>query len=206
MKGFFLAAVGAAWAVILGSAAPPPPVPHRAARYVPAESAESHDRLFAALNATAVPLVPADPVPVAAEPRLEAGARTPPLERAIRVVVSIPQQKAYVFKNGLFVDTSAVSTGRRGHETPTGRFRVLQKEVEHYSSRYDNAPMPYMQRLTSYGIALHAGRVPGYPASHGCIRLPRGFAKRLYKMTGTGTAVTVTRERPSSPKEALRLS
>lgn len=207
MKGLCLAAAGAAWVMILGSSAPPPSAPQRTA-LTPAATLESDDRLFAALNATATPAVEPEPVSPGERKKVEPVTAESPVKStgAVSIVVSIPQQKAYVFKGGILVATSAVSTGKRGHETPAGRFRILQKKVEHYSSRYDNAPMPYMQRLTSYGIALHAGRVPGYPASHGCIRLPRGFAKRLYRMTGTGTAVTVTRERPGSAKEALRLS
>ena len=124
----------------------------------------------------------------------------------MRIVVSIPQQKAYVFREGELYATSPVSTGKRGHETPVGTFRVLQKKVHHRSNKYANAPMPYMQRLTSYGIALHAGHLPGYPASHGCIRLPRHFAKKLYGITDHGTKVTVTKRKPKSAEEARRLA
>jgi lipoprotein-anchoring transpeptidase ErfK/SrfK len=124
----------------------------------------------------------------------------------VKVVVSLPQQKAYVFDDGDLIATSPVSTGKKGYETPVGTFRILQKKVHHRSNRYSNAPMPYMQRLTWQGVALHAGSLPGYPASHGCIRLPRSFAKKLYKLTDYSTAVTVTRERPKSPEEALTLS
>jgi lipoprotein-anchoring transpeptidase ErfK/SrfK len=124
----------------------------------------------------------------------------------LRVVVSIPQQKLYLFDDGELLATSPVSTGKRGHATPTGTFPITQKKVHHRSSKYDNAPMPYMQRLTDYGIALHAGHVPGYPASHGCIRMPRSFAKKLYGLTRHGTRVTITRERPKSAAEALNLA
>lgn len=123
----------------------------------------------------------------------------------VRVVISIPQQKAYVFDDGELLATSPVSTGKPGHETPVGTFPIMQKKVHHRSNRYANAPMPYMQRLTSYGIALHAGKLPGYPASHGCIRLPWSFAKKLYGITDFGTKVTVTDRRPKSPDEALTL-
>jgi lipoprotein-anchoring transpeptidase ErfK/SrfK len=126
-------------------------------------------------------------------------------DAGLRVVVSLPQQKAYVFRGGELVTTSRVSTGKPGHRTPVGTFSILQKAVHHHSSKYDNAPMPYMQRLTSYGIALHAGHVPGYPASHGCIRLPRSFAKKLYGLTDVGTKVTVTNQRPKSAEDALLL-
>lgn len=114
----------------------------------------------------------------------------------VRVLVSIPQQRAYVFEGERLLASSRVSTGRRGHETPVGSFRILEKKVKHRSNRYANAPMPYMQRLTNYGIALHAGHLPGYPASHGCIRLPWGFARKLYDLTERGTSVTVTNRRP----------
>jgi hypothetical protein len=80
-------------------------------------------------------------------------------------------------------------------------FTVLQKQVEHYSSKYNSAPMPYMQRLTWYGVALHAGNLPGYPASHGCIRLPLGFAKLLYGVSSFGMTVVIT-DQPTGPRIA----
>jgi hypothetical protein len=133
-------------------------------------------------------------------------AKAPAAGADIRIVVSLPEQKAWVFRGPVLLATTPVSTGRPGHETPVGRFPILQKQVHHRSNRYSNAPMPYMQRLTGYGIALHAGALPGYPASHGCIRLPHGFARRLYGMTGPGTRVTVTRARPRSAAAAARLA
>jgi hypothetical protein len=126
-------------------------------------------------------------------------------DRGVHLLVSLPEQKAWVFDDGELVATSPVSTGKRGHSTPAGTFPILQKKVHHRSNKYSNAPMPYMQRLTWGGIALHAGPLPGYPASHGCIRLPRAFAKKLYGMTNYRTTVTVTRERPESGNEALTL-
>lgn len=124
----------------------------------------------------------------------------------LKVLISLPEQKAYVFEDGELLATSRVSTGKPGHRTPVGTFHIMQKKVHHHSSKYDNAPMPFMQRLTSYGIALHAGHLPGYPASHGCIRLPRSFAKKLYGLTDVGTKVTVTNKRPKSAEDALRLT
>lgn len=117
------------------------------------------------------------------------------------VVVNLATQRAIVFRNGLPIGASTVSTGRPGYETPTGVFTILQKRVEHYSSTYDNAPMPYMQRLTWRGVALHAGRLPGYPASHGCIRLPFEFAQLLYGTTRVGMTVVIT-SRAASPRIA----
>jgi hypothetical protein len=108
------------------------------------------------------------------------------------LIVNVATQRAVLFRNGVPIGASSVSTGRPGHSTPTGIFTILQKHVEHYSSIYDNAPMPYMQRLTWQGVALHAGNLPGYPASHGCIRLPAGFAKLLYGETKVGMTVVVT--------------
>ncbi|MEO8159949.1 MAG: L,D-transpeptidase family protein [Arenimonas sp.] len=110
------------------------------------------------------------------------------------VVVSIKQQIAYVYRNGLRIGRSSVSTGKQGHETPTGVFTILQKNREHYSSIYNNAPMPFMQRLTWDGVALHAGKIPGYPASHGCVRLPYAFSELLFGATTTGVTVVIAND------------
>jgi hypothetical protein len=107
------------------------------------------------------------------------------------LVVSVDEQRAYLYRNGVLTGVTTVSTGKKGHETPTGVFTILQKNEDHYSNLYNNAPMPYMQRLTWGGIALHAGGLPGYPASHGCIRLPSEFARRLFEITATGMTVVV---------------
>jgi lipoprotein-anchoring transpeptidase ErfK/SrfK len=147
------------------------------------------------------------PPPVAPQPEAAAAPEEPTIRSGgVKVVVSLPLQKAYVFDDGELIATSPVSTGKKGYETPAGTFRILQKKVHHRSNRYSNAPMPYMQRLTWQGVALHAGALPGYPASHGCIRLPRSFAKKLYGLTDFSTEVTVTRQRPKSSEEALSLS
>ncbi len=113
-------------------------------------------------------------------------------EGPVVIVVSIARQRAYAYRNGIPIGISTVSTGKKGHETPTGVFTVLQKKVEHKSNLYNDAPMPYMQRLTWDGIAMHAGNLPGYPASHGCVRLPLGFAQKLYEVTKLGLTVIVT--------------
>ena len=118
----------------------------------------------------------------------------------ISLVVSIPQQLAFVYRGGGLIGISTVSTGRPGHETPTGEFVILQKSKFHRSNIYSNAPMPYMQRLTWDGIALHSGKLPGYPASHGCIRLPDGFARQLFTMTRMGGKVIVIDEDVSDPR------
>ena len=108
-----------------------------------------------------------------------------------RVVISIPDQTAYLYRGDTLVAVSSVSTGRDGHPTPIGIFPILAKKTMHKSKKYDDAPMPYMQQLDSYGIAMHAGNLPGYPASHGCVRLPAGFAKKLFAVTRTGTEVVI---------------
>ncbi len=107
------------------------------------------------------------------------------------MLVSLPQQLAFVYRNGVRIGVSTISSGRPGYETPTGVFRILQKRREHYSNLYDSAPMPYMQRLTWDGVALHAGHISGAPASHGCIRLPETFARKLFELTTTGMIVVV---------------
>lgn len=106
-------------------------------------------------------------------------------------VVSIPEQRIHVYRNGVRIGLSTVSTGKPGHDTPTGTFTILQKKRMHRSNLYDDAPMPFMQRLTWDGIALHAGRVPAEPASHGCVRLPRAFAEHLFEATDKGMTVVI---------------
>jgi hypothetical protein len=122
-------------------------------------------------------------------------------EGPILLIVNLKTQRAILYRNGVPIGASSVSTGRKGHETPTGIFTILEKQVEHYSSKYDSAPMPYMERLTWFGVALHAGYLPGFPASHGCIRMPAGFAKLLYKLTTLGMTVVIANV-PSAPRVA----
>ncbi|WP_294395281.1 L,D-transpeptidase [uncultured Sphingomonas sp.] len=113
-------------------------------------------------------------------------------EGPVIVIVSLTAQKAFVYRNGIPIGVTTISSGKDGHETPTGVFTILQKEVDHRSNLYSNAPMPFMQRLTWDGIALHAGKLPGHRASHGCIRLPLTFAKQLFGITRLGLTVIVT--------------
>ena len=98
----------------------------------------------------------------------------------VLVYVDLGRQRATVYRNGVRIGVSTISSGKKGNSTPTGVFTILQKNKDHRSRTYDNAPMPYMQRLTWKGVAMHAGNLPGYPASHGCVRLPMEFAKRLF--------------------------
>jgi len=114
------------------------------------------------------------------------------------VIVSLTEQRAYVYRNGILIAVSTVSSGKKGHETPTGVFTILQKDKDHHSKKYDNAPMPYQERLTWDGIALHAGGLPGYPESHGCVHLPTKFAELLFGATNMGMTVVIAEE-GSSP-------
>ena len=110
------------------------------------------------------------------------------------MVVSLNEQRAYVYRNGVLIGATSVSTGRPGHLTPTGVFTVLQKQKEHRSTIYDGAAMPYMERLTWGGVALHAGGLPGYPESHGCVHLPSEFAKLLFEVSPMGMTVVIANE------------
>src|SRR6202044_1588297 len=108
------------------------------------------------------------------------------------ISVSIAQQKLRIYDaNGFFAETP-ISTGMAGHPTPTGVFSVIQKQKLHHSNIYSGAPMPFMQRITWSGIAIHAGVLPGYPASHGCIRMPMAFAVKMYGWTKMGARVVIT--------------
>ncbi|XOK12416.1 L,D-transpeptidase family protein [Agrobacterium tumefaciens] len=117
--------------------------------------------------------------------------------RALQILVSKSDQSLSLYENGEIIATSKVSTGKAGHETPSGIFSILEKRKYHESNIYSAAPMPFMQRLTWSGIALHEGKVPNYAASHGCVRLPSKFAKSLFGDTRTGVHVIIT-DRPVS--------
>jgi hypothetical protein len=109
----------------------------------------------------------------------------------LMVLVSVPEQTMHVYRNGILIGRSTVSTGSQGHATPGGVFEILEKKQEHYSKKYNNAPMPNMQRLTWTGIAMHSGNLPGYAASHGCIRLPFDFSQLLFSSTEKGGTVVI---------------
>ncbi len=112
------------------------------------------------------------------------------------LVVSVGQQKVDVYRGTQLITTSQVSTGTAAHPTLIGAFSILEKQRWHHSNMYSGAPMPWMNRITWSGTALHAGVVPGYPASHGCIRLPYSFAPKLFQITTPGDNVIVSRGRP----------
>lgn len=115
----------------------------------------------------------------------------------LRVVVSLPLQLAFVLRGETLVGASSVSTGAPGYDTPVGTFTILEKDKDHRSNLYDDAPMPYMLRMTWDGVALHAGKVTGQPASHGCVRLPAAFARRLFEIADLGATVEVVDDIPA---------
>ena len=124
----------------------------------------------------------------------------PPPQGPFQIVVDIAKQQVALYGQDGFIVRAGISTGMPGHPTPMGVFTVISKAKWHQSNIYSGAPMPYMQRITWSGIAMHAGPRPGYPASHGCIRLPEDFAIRLFHTTKVGARVIVTRE-PAAPVE-----
>ncbi|MGB1128579.1 MAG: L,D-transpeptidase family protein [Haloferula sp.] len=117
------------------------------------------------------------------------------------VVCSLDDQMLYAFRNGIQIARSTISTGREGKRTPTGVFTILQRKIDHESNIYKGAKMPYMQRLTWTGIAMHAGELPGYPASAGCIRLPFEFSKLIYGEMKNGSTVVIT-EKNATPTQS----
>ena len=120
----------------------------------------------------------------------------------ITVLVSLDEQRAYTYRNGVLIGRSTISSGKRGHETPTGVFKTTLKDANHHSSKYNNAPMPYTQRFTADGVALHAGGLPGYPESHGCVHLPTEFARLLFEAAPVGMTVVVA-DAHSAPRDEV---
>jgi hypothetical protein len=122
------------------------------------------------------------------------------------IYVDLSRQVATVYRNGVRIGVSTISSGKKGHTTPTGAFTILERAAVHHSNKYDEASMPFTERLTWDGVALHAGGVPGYPESHGCIHLPYGFAKALFSATRRGVPVVIqgnASKRPPTPDGAL---
>src|SRR5205085_7520211 len=124
--------------------------------------------------------------------RIRVPERLPP--GPLQIVISIKKQQLTLYAGGQVVAHSQVSTGVPGHPTPQGVFSVIEKQIYHESNLYSSAPMPYMQRITWSGVAMHQGVVPGHPASHGCIRLPAAFAKRLWGITKVGARVIIAQD------------
>jgi hypothetical protein len=172
-----------------------PPVPERDGRQRRIVPRASRAALAVALAALFVgPAAAATPRDKA---RRGAAAKRAPAEKLpngpLTIIVSIGSQHVSLYADGTFVARGPVSTGMHGHPTPIGIFSVIQKDRFHRSNIYSLAPMPFMQRITWSGVALHAGVLPGYPASHGCIRMSNDFATRLWGITKLGARVIVAR-------------
>lgn len=150
---------------------------------------------IAALTVLAASVLASSPLVAAGRKQV---AEEPPEEtfngKAMLAVVSIGRQRVSLYDADGGVLRSSVSSGQSGYETPPGVYSILQKKEEHFSNLYDDASMPFMQRITWSGVALHAGVVPGYPASHGCVRLPSHFAERIFPTTHVGMRIVLSRE------------
>jgi lipoprotein-anchoring transpeptidase ErfK/SrfK len=157
----------------------PPPVEVSPYRWTQGDSAKSHQAFVATFHK--VGMKPGDFVWATAIPK----------EGDTKVVVDLVTQMTYVFRGDTLVGASTISSGKQGKETPLGIWPILEKRKFYRSRKYDNAPMPFMQRLDKYGIALHGGNNPGYPASHGCVRLPLKFAEKLFSLTKVGSVVVI---------------
>lgn len=129
--------------------------------------------------------------PLAMRPGDFRWAPTVPEAGETKVVIDLLTQLFYVYRGDQLVGVATISSGKKGDETPLGFWAVMLKKKKGFSRKYDNAPMPFMQMYDSKGIAFHAGANPGYPASHGCVRLPLKFAERLFGMTKIGTKVII---------------
>ena len=159
-----------------------------------------------ALGVAAISLAPVlAPTPIEARPVRANRDRAEPADTRpsrmpdgpINIIISIGSQRLWVYDRRGLLETSIVSTGVAGFPTPTGVFAILDKEVTHYSNIYGGASMPYMQRLTMSGVALHSGVTTGRPASHGCIRLPHAFAIKLFRLTSLGARVIIAPNEPA---------
>lgn len=149
----------------------------------------------ARVSAAALTVVASLMAPAAARDKQPVETATAAQDSApLQMLVSLKEQRINVYRGTELITSSPISSGKPGHSTPTGVFSILEKRRKHFSNLYDSAPMPFMQRLTWSGVALHEGRLPGYPASHGCIRLPRQFAQDLFALTERGLHVVVTGE------------
>ncbi len=145
---------------------------------------------------------PADTAPDALRPGQFVWSPALAPEGPIVVLVSLTEQRAYVYRNGISIGFTTVSTGKPGHTTPTGIFTIMQKDRNHHSSLYHDAAMPYQERLTWDGVALHAGGIPGYPSSHGCVHLPSAFAEDLFGASHMGMTVVIV-SKVTAPEDVV---
>jgi len=187
---FRLLAMLAGVAVVAGCSTAPAPTPVVATAQPPAFDMGpyrwSHGNAAKALKA-----MEAEFGRTALKPGQFLWAEAIPAEGDTRVIVDLMLQRAYVYRGDGLVGVSSISTGKRDTQTPLGIWSVREKRKFYRSRKYDNAPMPFMQRIDEYGIALHGGNNPGYPASHGCVRLPLKFAEKLFMLTEVGSEVII---------------
>ena len=190
MRRIFAAATAATLAALLASCAskppqvayvpPPPPVAQELPyTWTQGNAPQAHKDMLAAFG------------PLNMKPGESHWLAQVPAEGEAKVVIDILTQRFYVYRGGKLVGVSTISSGKKGKETPLGFWAVKIKKKKGFSRKYDNAPMPFMQMYDEKGIAFHGGANPGYPASHGCVRLPVKFAERLFAMTKIGTEVII---------------
>ena len=189
MRGRLLAIVGA-MAVVAGCSTAPEPAPVVAAAQPPAYDMGPY-RWTHGNAAKALKAMEAEFGQTALKPGQFLWAAAIPAEGDTRVIVDLLLQRAYVYRGDDLVGVSSVSSGKKDRQTPLGIWSVREKRKFYRSRKYDNAPMPFMQRIDEYGIALHGGNNPGYPASHGCVRLPLKFAEKLFTLTKVGSEVII---------------
>ena len=182
--------IGAALLALTGCSTAPGPAPKLAKAAEPV----SHDVPYRWTQGNA-PQAHKDMVATFGRVGLKPGeylwATTVPKDGDSRLVVDLMTQMIYAYRGDALVGASSISSAKRGMVTPLGFWSVLEKRRMYRSKKYDNAPMPFMQRLDEYGIALHGGANPGYPASHGCVRMPMKFAEKLYALTRVGSKVVI---------------
>lgn len=187
-RNLIVAAIGAALLAGCATApkvvhAPPPPAPSATQelpyRWTQGNAPQAHKDAVAMFG------------PLYMKPGQYRWAAEMPKTGETRVVIDTLSQLFYVYRGDRLVGVATISTGKKGRATPLGFWSVMLKKVKGYSRKYDNAPMPYMQMYDSAGIAFHAGPNPGYPASHGCVRLPLKFAEKLFGLTQVGTKVII---------------
>ena len=190
MKSTFEIALSAALLALAGCSTAPPPAPTMAK----AEEPVSRDVPYRWTQGNA-PQAHKDMVATFGKLGLKPGefvwAETVPKDGDSRIVIDLVTQTAYAYRGDTLVGASSISSAKRGMVTPLGFWSVLEKKRLHRSRKYDNAPMPFMQRIDKYGIALHGGANPGFPASHGCVRMPMKFAEKLYGLTKVGSKVVI---------------
>jgi lipoprotein-anchoring transpeptidase ErfK/SrfK len=183
---WYIAAAGAALLASCSTAprrvavAPPPPLPQELPyQWTQGNAPQAHKDAVALFG------------PVALKPGEYKWAADIPAEGDTKVIVDRLTQLFYVYRGDKLVGVATASTGKKGKETPLGFWKIFRKQKLGYSRKYDNAPMPFMQMYDPKGIAFHAGPNPGYPASHGCVRLPKAFAEKLFTLTKVGTEVII---------------